>query len=115
MEEIKVGEYIRTKDGYIGKYVKDGLVHKTIEIEDNEMSWITGEWNISKHSPNIIDIIEEGDYVNGDKVDMINTCREEKELLCNDYNLDDSVIVYKNKEIETIVTHEQFKSIEYEV
>ena len=46
---------------------------------------------------------------------MISTATGEKRLLCNDYNLDDSVIVYTNKEIKSIVTKEAFKSIEYEV
>ena len=56
--EIKVGEYVRTIDGYIGKKVKDGLRSGTIEIEDNICSWITDICVVSKHSSNPIDIIE---------------------------------------------------------
>lgn len=46
MEEIKVGEYVRTREGKI---------YKTNITMIND----TG----IKHSPNIIDLIEEGDYV----------------------------------------------------
>ncbi len=58
MEEIKVGEYVRTKEGYIDKIV----------IAENEDDMYAGESNpqyldytsedIVKHSKNIIDLIE---------------------------------------------------------
>ncbi len=57
--EIKVGEYCRTTEGYIGKYIKDTSVKGVVEIKDNEMIFPTGKHNIVKHSPNLIDIIEE--------------------------------------------------------
>ena len=111
MEEIKVGEYVRTKDGYIGKYVKDGLAHKTIEIKDNEMSWITGESNISKHSPNITDLIEVGDIVHT------------KDVLNEDYYwMFDKEMVQATKEtieegitLIDILTHEQYQNNCYRV
>ena len=59
---------------------------------------------IIKHSKNLIDLIEVGDYVNGSRVD----------------ELYDGYVFVENsdcrvKEIETIVTKEQFKSMEYKV
>ena len=58
-KEIKVNEFVRTKDGYIGKYVKDGLRKGTIDVEDNMVSWVVDSSNILKRSKNLIDIIEE--------------------------------------------------------
>lgn len=52
MEEIKVGEYVRTKQGYI---------HKDM-IWWRDLAWIP-EKDITKHSNNIIDLIKVGDYV----------------------------------------------------
>lgn len=64
--------------------------------------------DISKHSKNIIDLIEVGDYVNGEKIDFITN---QKHLIIRDnINLFDK---YKN--IKSIVTHKQFESIEYEI
>lgn len=51
--------------------------------------------------------------MNGSKVDNFRTINNEKSILCNDYNLDDSVIEYKEKDIKSIVTKEQFSSLEY--
>lgn len=56
--KIKVNEFVRTKDGYIGKYVKDGLRKGTIDVEDNMASWIVDSSNILKRSKNLIDLIE---------------------------------------------------------
>lgn len=55
MDEIKVGEYVRTKKGKIFKYGKG----RAYLGKDNE---------IVNHSFNIKDLIEEGDIVNGQRV-----------------------------------------------
>lgn len=61
MEEIKVEEYVRLKDGIILKY---GEKSSTI-IENNIYTDYSGEYEWSsevvKHSPNIIDLIEVDD------------------------------------------------------
>jgi hypothetical protein len=113
MEEIKVGEYIRSKDGYIGKVEKlkhDMEYNQNYLIceKDNVMASNYTE-NIVKHSPNIIDLIEEGDYVNG--------CycfgKEQDKLV-----IENGAMIYgeqriKQKDIEDIVTHEQFNQMKY--
>ena len=108
--KIRVNEYVRTSEGYIGKYKKNGLVKHTCEIEDNEMSWITGKYNIVKHSKNIIDLIEVGDYVNGIKVTGI----------MSGYVYLDKIDIETKKvktltdyQIKSIITKEQIKQIEY--
>ena len=104
MEKIEVNEYIRTKDGEIDK----------VTLADNECGLYEGtkttgyldyEINeIKAHSFNIIDLIEEGDYVNGDKV-----VKKEKHWLETSYN------VIREDHIKSIVTKQQFQAMEYEV
>lgn len=77
--ELEVGKFVRTKDGTIGKIIAIDLAKPRQEKYPNHPSkkywrdkiliscykgWITTQ-NIIKVSYNIIDILEEGDYVNG--------------------------------------------------
>lgn len=61
---------------------------------------------IIKSSPNIIDLIEVGDYVNGNKVDA----KGNKYVIF--YDGDGDIEVFEN-DIKSIVTKEQFKEMEY--
>lgn len=122
---MKVGDYVRTKDdGYINKITKvnqynvyvDGrdLFGETLEIPINE---------IIKSSPNIINLIQVGDYVNGKKVEWIgyDLYREnedktltgigKKRVLFNEFTKDSVT----EKGIKSIVTKEQFESMEYKI
>ena len=120
--EIQVGEYVRTKDGYISKVkeVTDDWIECesaiTKHYEDTFDSLYPDEFDtITNHSFDLIDLIEAGDYVNGDKVDMLTEIGGGKVIVCNDYNLDDSAIFYNNEKTKTVVTKEQFKNMEYKV
>ena len=120
--KIRVNEYVRTSEGYIGKYKKNGLVKHTCEIEDNEMSWITGKYNIVKHSKNIIDLIEVGDYVNGDEITEItqDTFVKGQINLWTDIELRDVYGDYERlkyicDDIKSIITKEQIKQIEFRI
>ena len=97
-DKIEVGEYVRTKNGLIGK-IKEFIPHYTKgkregqEVEENfllmgqeQCKFIESidyrippcypsdeEWEkikkyIVKHSKQLIDLIEEGDYVNGELI-----------------------------------------------
>lgn len=118
MNDIKVGEYIRTNDGIVSKL-------KRIEFDKNDTSlkWyvfdkkeyginIIKESYINKpyiksHSKNIIDLIEVGDYVNGTKVYSIGlTIVDELPIV----NLEDGRSILS---VNSIVTKEQFNSIKY--
>ena len=122
--EININEYIRTEEGLIGKV-------KRIELDeiDKSLKWYVFDKKrydmniideiyinkpyIKKHSFNIIDLIEEGDFIKikdeyfEDVYLILDTeswlNRVKREML-NDY--------FK---LVSIVTKEQFKSIEYEV
>ena len=108
---MKVGDYVRTKNK-IGKIIKCNSIYF---ILDNDADNIAHEQDeIVKSSPNIIDLIEVGDYVNGSKV--VNT------------NLIPEVPIYRfvivdtvkkntlySYDIKSIVTKEQFENMEYKV
>lgn len=122
MEEIKVGDFIRTTDGYIrkidnintdkniitrrGKYILD-IPYKN--------SQSVAESKIVKHSPNIIDLIEEGDYVNGVEVVDLDDGRHLK--FANDVSfVDVGISTYRDGHVEgikSIVTKEQFNQMKY--
>ena len=111
---MKVGDYVRTNDRgirRIGKIIDDIFYR---DEEDN----LHQKGNLIKSSPNIIDLIEVGDYVNGYLVKDI------------DYAFDDVVMNNKNARIvpyidcnkdkyidniKSIVTKEQFESMEYRI
>ena len=138
MEEIKVGEYVRTKDGFIGKiynenmdaYLLDRIVNKDLDgcatLRDycfwkDKME----KYKIKKHSFNIKDLIEKGDFVNGYEVDDFDGYDEEGNYFENDLGIPiyddanmDCIVEYRPirlMEIKSIVTKEQFKAMEYEV
>lgn len=120
-DEIKVGEYVRTKDGIIAKvtYV-DGLMidcdEDVFDLKNLAMMEIPIEYAeeyIIKHSFNIIDLIEEGDYVNGCKV-----YENHKTYLIVHQKVKNSEVDYNyinHNEIKSIVTKEIFAQMEYKV
>ena len=111
---MKVGDYVRTKRGIIGK-IK--LIDNQTELED--LYLVKRQWyykeDFIKSSPNIKSVIEEDDFVNGKRVNRVIP-----EDICGDELLDYQHIFVDNKEIyeediKSIVTKEQFESMEYKV
>ena len=110
MEEIEVGDWIRTKKGNMDK----------IACEFDKNNWRSkntyGELivrcldniylldDIVKHSKNIIDLIEVGDYVNGQLVRATYLEGVTKYIKLNNSR---GVRTY-NDNIKTILTHEQY-------
>lgn len=92
MEEIKVGEYVRTKKGKIFKYGKG----RAYLGKDNE---------IVNHSFNIKDLIEEGDIVNRQIVVYI----EGEGLVVERAEYIFPYILIEEMEIKEILTHEQYE------
>ena len=122
--KIQVEEYIRTYDGIIGKILEDedigenGVYIDTTFLDDyaDETNFVEYK-DIKSHSFNIIDLIEEGDYVNGNEIALE---APNPDLLCDHiYGYFDRygelVGIIENEDIKSIVTKEQFKSLEYEV
>lgn len=101
---IEVNEYVRTKNGLIGKVDSlYGMIENTIHLENQK--WIDTK-SIVKHSKNIVDIIEPGDYVNKHLVVEveINICNQK--LVITEEDGDN---YYLKGRIESILTHEQYE------
>lgn len=105
---MKVGDYVRIKKYGIRKIemVIDEPEKKGIRFDDID-GWNKGvpEEEIIKSSPNIIDLIEVGDYVNGYEVTS-------KDQFLGFGNHD---WYMTNDEIKSIVTKEQFSCMEYKI
>ena len=73
MSEIEVGEYVRTKNGYITRVDEStnifnlGYKEQYVDTETTIYGF-TCEEEIVNHSKQLIDLIEVGDYVNGHRV-----------------------------------------------
>lgn len=120
--KLEEGMYVRTKDGLIRKCVTVDLEDTdAYELDDyiyveygDEINWLDEaelEKYISKSSYNIIDLIEEGDYVNGSKViDIV-----ENDVYVSNFYEEQCIGQVSKKNIKSIVTKEQIESIKYEV
>lgn len=114
---MKVGDYVRTEYGIIDKITrivdfekenqKKYLNYSTaLVLTNDEKNDVTGSrGEIIKSSPNIIDLIEVGDYVNSCPV----LHKENNELVCG------FLLRYKGKDIKAVVTKEQFSQTEYRI
>ena len=101
---MKIGDYVRMNWGIdkvsnIYERIDRNIVFDTTNGYQNYFT------EIIKSSPNIIDLIEVGDYVNGHIVEDLDDLGY--------ITLDDDTIKYDD--INSIVTKEQFKSMEYKI
>ena len=101
-DKIEVNEYVRFNNGEIGK---------VIDIKENPSRIVYSEYgeiglisDIVKHSKQLIDLIEEGDYVNG-------------ELITDKWDTRVSSIRsnFSEEDIKTILTKEQMEANQYVV
>lgn len=106
------GDYVRTKHGIekitdIKEWVNFRGYEKLITTDKNQYETLYEQSEIIKSSPNIIDLIEVGDYVNGHKI----TGKSNLNIL---YTYDEQVML-TSKNIKSIVTKEQFSCMEYKI
>ena len=128
--EIKVGEYVRTKEGYIGKlveyisnalnYLKIDIGREIIHCDNSRDNFIYTRYGFQlEHSPNIIDLIEVGDYVNGKEVKHIADFEGIEQPIRKVIFVDETHLIpgetAEDKDIKTIVTKEMMESISYKV
>lgn len=115
MSEIEVGEFVRTKDDGIVKLLEKEIDGSGLWCGDVDKAFWLRENNIIKHSKDIIDLIEVGDYVNGAyvhtvdykrKIVSINAMLEEG--YAGNVDLNETLI-------KSILTHEQYVKNAYEV
>lgn len=116
MKEIEVGEHVRFEDGKIERvtYQLKEFIDEHISKSENNRVEFLGK---IKHSKNIIDLIEVGDFVNGYRVisvdyDVTNDTTECIEL---DLNSNYQYNFISIRQIKTILTKEQFEANCYKV
>lgn len=101
--KLEIGMYVRDIKGRIDKII--GFKGALIEFEKDLMGGYIDENDFVKASYNIIDLIEVGDYVNGFPV----IHKENDILKCG------LLVQFKENEIKSIVTKEQFEQMAYKV
>ena len=121
--EISVKDYVRDKNGRVGKVfditnepsvdVGIGIIPEVnaVRIDKDKINYLYQE-EITKHSKDIIDLVEVGDYVNGSKVIDI---RIDEKL---EIGVESDNLIYQyiqNNDIKSILTHEQFESNAYKI
>lgn len=120
--KLEVGQFVRFKDKRDIEYIrKITSVNDTypdrlyagiyIDKEANNSNGVSLK-NIIETSFNIIDLIEEGDYVNGLAVARIS---EDTATGKKYFNLYGYISGFEEKDIEFVVTKEQFKQMSYRV
>lgn len=104
LKYIPEDKYIYQRhDGIIYKYIDTGDYYISCETG---MSCASGSCLLGKVEDNLIDLIEVGDYVNGLRVEYITNEAIFTSGLAHGILFED---------IRTVVTKEQFESIEYKV
>ena len=119
--KLEVGMYVRAKRGYICKIInindfREPTMKYAVEASYLKDIMFIGDDDISKASHNIIDLIEVGDYVNGEQVRYIEEDTDYR-VLAIDEDYTYIIAGYDcdgfTRPIKSIVTKEQFESIEY--
>lgn len=116
MEEIEIGEYVRTNNKGIkridridnNKTVNKYLYFTGIEDFEGKEYKIIKTTEIVRHRKQLIDLIEVGDYVNGKYVQEIKGYGNGKSILA-------LIGIIEEQDIKTILTKEQYMSNCYKV
>lgn len=112
---MNIGDYVRTKNG-ISKIISNSNANKfNIDIfkKDGITLRCIRQKDIIKSSPNIIDLIEVGDYVNGSKV--LDIAQAPKKAIYTEQENGGALLPILNNRIESVLSKEQFESMEYKV
>ena len=110
--KLEVGMYVRTERfGRVGKYLrndKECSMSYIVIMDDKNCEYTIPRETIKVASHNIIDLIEVGDYINGELVEYIEVDSYKDYVINSGY--------WCNQEnIKSIVTKEVFQSNEYRV
>ena len=126
LEDLKVGQYVRFKDKRGNTYIRNikevcnEQPHKSwgaiiIDKNANNVPYVSLK-NIIKASFDITDILEVGDYVNGNKVDFTNNNNKlsYEDKCIGFYDGDGDITLFENG-IKSVITHEQMEQMAYKV
>ena len=123
--KLEVGQFVRFKDKRGNTYIRNikevcnEQPHKSwgaiiIDKNANNVPYVSLK-NIIKASYNIIDILEVGDYVNGDKIFNIDDCKGAMRQFYYDYENPNDDVGHWQEEIKSVITHEQMEQMAYKV
>lgn len=111
--KLEVGQFVRTKDGIIDKVTIDYNGHcASPNCECKHISCAKNYYDedtVTKASYNIIDILEIGDYVNGNEIYKISWDSLGLILETTDF------FKLREKDIKSVITHEQMEQMAYKV
>ena len=116
-DKLEPNMYVRTKRGTFDRFMTSKKIESLTWYKFEDRGSITNPENyIINASHNIIDLIEVGDYVNGKKVidtytDYIFDYSEEFKVI----RFSETDILHNVNHIKSIVTKEQFSSMEYRI
>lgn len=113
---MKVGDYVRTENGidkvagyrYEPEY-ENGYV---VWFEKSDSGCRFTDENLPKSSPNIIDLIQVGDFVNYEQLNGGLVLNKKDDSIDTWSILPNSL---KNEDIKSVITKEQLKNAMYEV
>ena len=115
---MKVGDYVRTECG-IAKIENFETKNKEVINLDKDIMLCNMDIyrncctisQVIKSSPNIIDLIEVGDYVNGSKV--LDIAQAPKKAIYTEKENGGALLPIVNNRIESVLTKEQFENCMY--
>lgn len=126
-DKIKKEEWVRTADGKIGIFDryssrKEESYYKSpfdcfVRLKKRKTPLQCCRDYIIKHSKNIIDLIEVGDYVNEYKIFRIDELegKSKKIFTVFEQGVTDYLRCWNNEDIKSILTKEQYEEICYKV
>lgn len=118
--KLEVGQFARLKSGHICKIInindfREPNMKYGVEANYLKDVMFIGDDDIVKASYNIIDILEVGDYVNGDKIFNIDDCKGAMREFYYDYENPNDDVGHWEEEIKSVITHEQIEQMAYKV
>ena len=119
--KLEVGQFARLKSGYICKIInindfREPNMKYGVEANYLKDVMFIGDDDVVKASYSIIDILEIGDYVNGNKVDFTNNNNKlsYEDKCIGFYDGDGDITLFENG-IKSVITHEQMEQMAYKV
>ena len=119
--KLEVGQFVRTKDGYISQYkyydTTNAYMEKLLCIPLSNGTFANIE-DIVKASYNIIEILEVGDILVDDTNRKLEILLIDNELMVRNAGLiydNNYYLPIKSIAIKSVITHEQMEQMEYKV
>lgn len=124
MSKSKIGKYVRTEYGYILENTTSGHGDIIAKLANEDKHYEFEYGKIVKHSNRLLNLVEVGDYINGEKIleiilsdeETVTKDTEDKEItVCIFKHGEGAYYKYiKETEIKNMLTHERYDQNCYE-